>query len=197
MVSSPAKGQTFAMLPECGNLQDLFGSMATNTKFHFHTTKLPARSLYRTPARLRGCIFSPQHTKNPSPYTPCLLQIRLHGLGVGIITSNEPSQVLENFHSFQWFLVAHKNMLQGLLGMHGGRKLTPPLPPPLTQLSLMVTSVEILTGVCSPHQSHFGKGREPSTGMQTRSWGCCKRKCWRRLYLVPACPPHCGTWLIW
>jgi hypothetical protein len=143
-VSSPAKGRTFTMQPECGNLQDLLGSMATNSKFHFHTTKPPARCLIKHPRRLRGSIFSPQHTQNPSPDTLCLPQVRSHDIGVGIISSGESSQVLENFYSFQWFLVAHKNVLQGLLGMHGGRMLTLPLPPPLTQLGLMVALIEVL-----------------------------------------------------
>jgi len=68
------------------------------------------------------------------------------------------------------------------------------LPSLLTQLCAVVTSIEVLsTGVCKPQHSHFGKGWEPSVGMQTRSWGYHMRN-WRcRLNLVPDCLPHCAT----
>jgi hypothetical protein len=74
----------------------------------------------------------------------CLSQIRPHGLGVGIIVRDEPSQVLENFHPFQLLPVTHEHTVKGLLGMRGSHMLTLPLPSSLAQPCAMVTSVEVL-----------------------------------------------------
>jgi len=65
-------------------------------------------------------------------------------LVISIIARNQPTQILENFHPFQRLLVACKHLLKSLLGTHGGRMLTLPLPPPLTQLCAVMTSIEIL-----------------------------------------------------
>jgi hypothetical protein len=118
--------------------------------------------------------------RDPSPASPCSPQIWLHGLGVGIIVCNEPPQVLEHFHLFQFFPVRRKRTFEGLLGMHGSRMLPFSLPwcPPLRSP----------TRVCNPQRLHFGRGWER---MQTRSWGCRIRKWWPRLNLVPDCLPHC------
>ena len=82
--------------------------------------------------------------RDPSPAPSCLPQVRPHGLGVSVIIRDEPPQVLENLHPFQFFPVRRKRTFEGLLGTHGSRMLPFPLPSPLTQLCAMVTSIEVL-----------------------------------------------------
>jgi hypothetical protein len=65
-------------------------------------------------------------------------------MGVGIIIHNQPPQVLENLHPFQFFPVRRKRTSEGLLGTYSSLMLLFSLPTPLTQLCAVVTSIEVL-----------------------------------------------------